>query len=89
MKVALDTNVLAYVEGVNGVARQNAAIRGCQSRLLVSCNGMAIGVFCLSHGLAQREGGPLSRLVRDLPACCCTSSAGTMARGAVSAQGLT
>jgi predicted nucleic acid-binding protein len=25
MRVALDTNVLAYVEGVNGVARQNAS----------------------------------------------------------------
>jgi predicted nucleic acid-binding protein len=26
MRVALDTNVLAYVEGVNGAARQEAAI---------------------------------------------------------------
>jgi hypothetical protein len=30
-------------------------------------NGVAIGVFCVSHGSARKEGGPQPRLARDLP----------------------
>jgi hypothetical protein len=62
MKVALDTNVLAYIEGVNGEARQQSAIAMLQvfakGATLVPGAGArrALQRPCAESGLGARPG---------------------------------
>ena len=61
MKVALDTNVLAYVEGVNGEARQQSAIALLRARArgatLVPVQALGELSTCLCGNRAGRATG--------------------------------
>jgi predicted nucleic acid-binding protein len=67
MRVALDTNVLAYAEGVNGQARRNAALRILQEfgEHEVMLPVQALGeLFVVLTRKAKREAAEVRRSIR-------------------------